>query len=99
MENAGQKYRQIETLVKDILERQVRANLIVHVKEDTDSDGDEILKINVIFEGASQDLDVEKLTAAMRDLRQKLRHTINGEIAFPLFSFISKADYKARASR
>jgi hypothetical protein len=62
----------------------------VRIREDVDSDGDELLRIDVIFDGAPKDLDARKLSGAVRHLRPKL-DAIH-ESAFPLLTFISKAD-------
>lgn len=62
--------------------------LDVKVSRDEDTDGDEILRIDVIFEGSLK--DARKFSGAVRHIRPKL-HEI-GEEAFPLFSFISEGD-------
>ena len=68
--------------------------LDVRVHEDQDTDGNAVLQIEVIFEGAPKDLDARKLSGAVRHLRPKLDE-IN-EFAFPLLSFVSKADVERR---
>jgi hypothetical protein len=55
-----------------------------------------VLRIDVIFEGAPKDLNAKKLSGAVRHLRPKLDKI--HESAFPLLSFISKADRDKRAS-
>ena len=70
--------------------------LKIDLVKDVDSDGDKILRINVVFGGSPKDLDVSKLTGTVRRLRPKLDEI--HESALPLLSFISKADYEARAS-
>jgi hypothetical protein len=70
--------------------------LDVEIQEDVDSDGEDVLRINVIFEGTPKDLDAKKLSGAVRHLRPKLDKI--HESAFPLLSFISKADRDTRAS-
>lgn len=67
----------------------------VEVHEGVDADGDEVLRINVIFEGTPRDLDAKKLSGAIRHLRPKLDKI---HPALPLLSFISKADRDRRAS-
>ena len=66
----------------------------VRIHEDRDADGDEILRIEVVFEGAPGDLDAKKLAGAVRQLRPKLEE-INVQ-AFPLLSFVSRADMEQR---
>ena len=73
--------------------------LDVKIAEDVDADGDEFLRIDVIFEGESKDLDARKLSEIVRHLRPRLDKI--HESALPLLSFISKADLdrSRRASR
>ncbi|NJO37133.1 MAG: hypothetical protein HC871_05305 [Rhizobiales bacterium] len=63
----------------------------IQVREDTDANDDDILRVFVIFEGTPKDEDVEKLSGAVRRVRPELRSKLD-ESAFPLFSFISKVD-------
>jgi hypothetical protein len=65
----------------------------VKIHKELDSDGDDVLRIEVIFEGTPKDVDALNLTGAVRQVRPRLR-AIN-ETAFPLFSFISKGDWSA----
>jgi hypothetical protein len=82
-----------QTLRRDFVHIRI---LDVEVHEDVDSDGEEVLRINVIFEGTPKDLDAKKLSGAVRHLRPKLDKI--HESVFPLLSFISKADRDTRAS-
>jgi hypothetical protein len=77
----------IETLARQFAHVPV---LDVQVHEDVDSDGDEVLRIDVIFEGSLQGLDAHKLLGVGRYLRPALEAI--DESALPLLSFISKAD-------
>jgi len=70
--------------------------LKIDIQKDTDADGDDLLRINVVFAGAPKDVDAAKLSGTMRRLLPKLSQI--QESAFPLLSFISKADYESRAS-
>lgn len=65
--------------------------VIVH--DEVDSDGEAVLRVDVIFEGTPKDVDALKLTGAVRHVRPRLREM--NEEAFPLFSFISKGDWGA----
>ncbi|MCA3555742.1 hypothetical protein [Aestuariivirga sp.] len=65
----------------------------VRVHDEVGSDGDAVLRVEVIFEGTRKNIDAGKLTGAVRHVRPKLRDI--GEDAFPLFSFISKGDWGA----
>jgi hypothetical protein len=67
----------------------------VQVREDSDADDNDILRVYVIFEGTPKDKDVEKLSGAVRRLRPELLDELK-ESAFPLFSFISKGDARGR---
>jgi hypothetical protein len=66
--------------------------LDVQIHEDRDVDGDDVLRINVIFEGAPKDLDAKKLSGIIRHLRPRLNAI--QEFAIPLLSFISRADLR-----
>ena len=66
----------------------------VRVSEDVDSDGDDVLRIDIIFEGDPEDLDAVKLSGAIRHLRPRLSEL--DEFAFPILSFISKQDAQPR---
>ncbi|HET7413546.1 MAG TPA: hypothetical protein VFJ18_12890 [Pararhizobium sp.] len=90
------RIRQIAEIVSDTLRADFdKARILdVRVFSDEDSDGDDVLRIEVVFEGAQKDVDARKLSGAIRHVRPKLSHI--GEEAFPLFSFISKGDAGAR---
>lgn len=93
-----QKLQSIKKIVRETLAGHfdhIRI-LEIDVQKDTDADGDDVLKINIVFEGSPRDLDISKLTGTVRQLRPKLDKI--HESAFPLLSFISKADYESRAS-
>ena len=62
--------------------------LKVNVAQDVDRDGDEILRIEVVFEGKLKGAD---LASASRRLRPALEE-IDGDL-YPLLSFVSKVDY------
>jgi hypothetical protein len=83
----------VETLRRDFDHTRI---LDVEIHEDVDFDGEDVLRINVIFEGTPKDLNAKKLSGAVRLLRPKLDKI--HESAFPLLSFISKADHDKRAS-
>lgn len=70
--------------------------LDVMVKKALDSDGQEILHISVIFEGAPKDLDAAAVSGAVRHVRPKLSEI--GVDEFPLFSFIASSDVGKLAS-
>lgn len=94
-----QNSKRIEKAVKETLSSHFDHIHIldINIRKDVDADGDDVLRIDVVFEGSPKDLDVAKLTGTVRKLRPKLDKI--EESAFPLLSFISAADYNARASR
>jgi hypothetical protein len=67
--------------------------LNVRVTDEVNSDDEAFLRIEVVFEGTPKDLDYKKFSRAVRFVRPKLEEM--GEMAFPLFSFISKRDVGA----
>lgn len=62
----------------------------VRVLDRAESDDENTLEIQVVFDGKSKDLDARKVAAAVRHVRPKLAEM--GENAFPIFSFITKGD-------
>lgn len=95
---AASEVRKLEAAIKTDLERDF-AN--VHLKEvriveDVDWEGDEILKIEVVFAGTPKDVEPRFFTSAIRRIRPALsKHNI---VAFPSMSFVSASDAKALAS-
>ena len=63
----------------------------VRVSRGQDSDGDEILKVDIIFEADEKALDARKVSGVVRHLRPRL--SAIGEHGFPLMSFISRTDF------
>jgi len=84
--------RAIKRIVEDTLKRDLDTIRVVNilVRSDVDRDGDPVLLIEVIFDGIPKDINVRNLSAAVRHIRPKLAKI--GETAFPLISFISKAE-------
>lgn len=60
----------------------------VNVVRDVDRDGDDVLKIEVVFDGVLKGRDV---AGAARQLRPALEE-IDADV-YPLLSFVSKVDY------
>jgi len=87
--------KKIAGIVRETLSADFGNAKIIDVKvhEDTDYDGEEILRIDVVFEGDRKDVDAKKISGAVRQVRPKL--SALGEKAFPLFSFISRGDSDA----
>jgi hypothetical protein len=63
----------------------------VRVREDTAFYGDDILRIDVIYDGTVKDLDGKKLAGFIGLLRPRMKQI--HEPALPLLSFISRADF------
>jgi len=85
---------QIKKVVKKTLTKPLGKVSItkIDVVDGVDADGDDILRISVIYDGGPEDLNPEKLLGITRILRDEL-DTI-GEQAYPLVSFISKTEYE-----
>jgi len=86
----------IRNVVRDTLSNDFDHIRIIDVRvcDDVDSDGSDVLRIDIIFEGDPKDLDAMKLSGAIRQLRPKLGEL--DEFAFPILSFISKVDARPR---
>lgn len=82
--------KKIAAVVKDTLSATFDNVKILKVTVIADMDDEDVLNIEVVFEGTPKDLDARKVTGAVRQVRPKL--TEMGEGAFPLLSFISKGD-------
>jgi hypothetical protein len=65
--------------------------LAVKVALGHDADGDEILRVKLLYDGAPDDLDIRKVGGLVRVLRPKLL-SLADESAFPVISYISNAD-------
>jgi hypothetical protein len=89
--------KNIAKIVKDVLASDFENIKIieVRVRDDLDSDGDEVLRVDVIFEGSPKDLKGRSLAGAVRHIRPKLIEAKEG--AFPVFSFISNKEISAGA--
>ena len=85
---------EVTKVVKKVLAKDFRDVVVeeVRVFEDLDTDGDEILRVYVVFDGKPNDLDAGKLSGLVRHVRPELEKI--KEEAFPLFSFISKREWK-----
>jgi hypothetical protein len=83
---------EIERIVKETLSDDFEDIKILDISttQEFDSEGNELVRIDVVFEGSAKDVNAGKLSGAVRQMRPKLREI--GSDAFPLFSFISKRD-------
>ncbi|OLP60328.1 hypothetical protein BJF93_15335 [Xaviernesmea oryzae] len=69
--------------------------LRVHVVDDVEVEGEDILRVEVVFEGRARDIPSSFLTRAIRKVRPALSSVDIS--AFPMMSFISAADAKIAA--
>lgn len=89
--------KNIAKIVKDVLASDFENIKIVEVRvrDDLDTDGEEVLRVDVLFEGAPKDLKAGSLVGAVRRVRPRLIEA--KERAFPVFSFISNKELSAGA--
>lgn len=65
----------------------------VVVSPDKDRDGDDILRIQIIFKGVLKESDARHVAGATREVWPAIEDEIDGDL-FPLLSFVSKVDYE-----
>jgi hypothetical protein len=84
----------VADIVADVLGRDFEKIKIlkVNVAPDQDRDGNDILRIQIVFEGALKGADARHAASAVRRLRPALEE-IDVDM-FPLLSFVSKLDYE-----
>lgn len=88
------KDEDVKEIINEALKREKRAAhalgiVSVEVSEGVDADGDEILIVEVVFDGKEK-INPANIYGVVREVRSKLFE--KGELAFPLFSFVSNAD-------
>lgn len=81
----------VEQIVLEVLRSRMPEVTFTAVKaeRDVDSDGQDVMKIAVVFEAAS-DLDASKVAGLIRHMRPAMNK--QGETSFPIMSFISKKE-------
>jgi hypothetical protein len=65
--------------------------LDVQIEESVDRSGEEYLRVGVLYDGVSKDLDTRKTVSMIRLLRPILFEKA-GETGFPVISYISSSD-------
>ncbi|HER25626.1 MAG TPA: hypothetical protein ENI69_00795 [Rhodospirillales bacterium] len=80
----------IEKVLRDIFD-DIDIETIT-VEPDIDEDGDNILRVRVIFDGENKQLDTHKTSSLLRYMRPKIADI--GENAFPVVSFIAKSEIR-----
>ena len=90
----NKKFLQVADIIKKTIQCDFKGVTIIDVQvhNELDSDGNDMLRIEVIFEGTPKDIDARLLAGAVRHLRPQLSKV--GETAFPLFSFIAKNELR-----
>jgi hypothetical protein len=85
--------KKIETRITATLRKYFENIKIIatHVTPDFDRDGEEILRIQVVFEGTLKEADARLVPGVARHIRPVLEE--NDADLFPLLSFVSKLDY------
>jgi hypothetical protein len=78
----------LETLSRDFESIEI---LAVNVAEDVDKDGQDLLHVEVVFEGDLKGDDALRVAGAARRIRPVLEK-IDADL-YPLLSFVSKVDY------
>lgn len=69
----------------------------VNVSPGTDPDGNDLLRIEIVFDGILKRADARHIASAVRRLRPALKEI---EIdLFPLLTFVSKLDYENERKR
>jgi hypothetical protein len=86
--------QQLETLIGKVLgDRFPDAKISeVVVRSDIDGDGDRVLRVAVVVDGASEHLNRDALVGFVRHLRSRL--DVERREEFPLLSFISRNEAK-----
>jgi hypothetical protein len=89
----------VADIVADVLGRDFERIKIlkVNVAPGQDPDGNDILRIQIVFEGALKGADARHAAGAVRRLRPALEE-IDVDM-FPLLSFVSKLDYERGRGR
>ncbi|HEX2763053.1 MAG TPA: hypothetical protein VHM92_04285 [Allosphingosinicella sp.] len=82
----------LEEIVSEIVRQRLTDAEIdsIKVEADSDSDGDPILRITIVFDSEIAKLESSKLAGLARHMRPKLQE--RKEAGFPIFRFLSKRD-------
>ena len=82
----------VRAAVSEIVSTRLEGTEIVSVdvSSDEDADGEEILRVVIVFDAGKKRLDPKRVAGLLRRLRPRLLE--DGEKRFPLLSFISKVE-------
>ena len=85
-------------IVKSVVEQQLAPAHVVDVtvREDVDHEGDEILKVEIVFEIEGDRLDPEHVLGLARHLREPLGKI--QEERFPVFTFMKPGEMDVEAA-
>lgn len=64
----------------------------VDIEPGFDHDGDPVLNVRVIFDGKRKVVDGHKVVTFRRHLRERLAQEGQGEVPFPIMTYIAKSD-------
>lgn len=68
----------------------------VIVSPDVDHDGNDILRVEIVFEGMLRGNDARNVAGASRQIMPTIDELIDDDDLYPLLSFVSKVDYDRR---
>lgn len=68
----------------------------VFVSPETDRDGNDVLRVEVVFSGALLDVDAKNVAGAARQIMPTIDGLVDDDDLYPLLSFVSKLDYERR---
>lgn len=88
--------RSIKEIVDSILRERFEGVDIVsiNVRPDKDDDGDDILVIDVVFDGKAKSLDASKTSGLVRRMIPEIQES--GVRGFPILSFIAKSELRKK---
>lgn len=91
-------HEQLVDVIRSVVSEQLAPAIIVDVSvdEDTDHDGDEILRVRVVFKVDDKKLDPQKVMGLVRHLREPLEKI--KEERFPLFTFVKPDEVTGAAA-
>lgn len=71
----------------------------VIVSPDADRDGNEMLRIEIVFTGQLRGQDAKNVAGAARKIMPTIDELVDDDDLYPLLSFVSKVDYDRRDQR
>lgn len=68
----------------------------VIVSPDTDRDGNDMLRVEIVFSGSLRGKDARNVAGATRQIMPTIDELMDDDDLYPLLSFVSKVDYERR---